>query len=772
MADRPQLGASSVISLPQPPLKNAGEYLKAYTGYAYTGISAIAQEVASIDLHLYKAKFTKNGEVETSEIYEHELLSVLKYVNALTTLYDMIEAHQTYLELVGESYWFVYKEGKKPRELWLLRPDWIKVVPDAKEVIKEYTYHPGGSMTEKVTIPKENIIPFKYFDPKNPYRGQGTLKAASLPFDILNFAQEYNRNFFFNSAIPSMVFTTDQKISEQTVKRFLNQWQASFGGRGKSNKIAFLGNGMKVDKVTMAAKELDFIEQMKLMRDDVLAVFKVPKTVLGLTDDVNKANAEATTSAFMERVITPRMRKFVETLNEFFVPMWDEMMFLDFTDPAPEDVDMKLKRYASGRQYGWLTANEIRAEENLEPLPGGDELKPASSFGFGSPATDPNSTDNITTDTTGNDPNADDAAGDKPTTDDTGKSLLRSILDLIQNKNQLKPYKPRIKKRPVKHMVRLPYKKLERLEKEELAKEFVPLVKKFIGELLKNDKDLFTAKKEDGDTATEVETKPGWTEEQKTAYWNEFVAKALKKEAELKGEAIDIFRKQEQIVLDNLENEVKHWRKEHRKGKESSVLPSLADLNKMWKAVKDILRDMYIQQGADTLEFLGIGGDLDLTTAFAVQYLYEYSTALIREINKTTRDALRGTLADGFEEGEGIDKLKKRVKDVFATATTARAEAIARSESIRASNTASVEAYRQSGVVSAKEWLTERDDRACPFCLSVDGKFVDLDINFFKEGETITVGDQTLQVELADVGEPPLHTNCRCTTIPVIIQEE
>ena len=114
---------------------------------------------------------------------------------------------------------------------------------------------------------------------------------------------------------------------------------------------------MKIDKATTAAKYFDFNEQMKNLRDDVLAVYKVPKTVLGLTEDVNKANAQATTAAFMERVITPRMRRFVDSLNEFFVPMFtgdDNSLFLDFTDPSPQDVAVQRSNepeYHSNRKF-------------------------------------------------------------------------------------------------------------------------------------------------------------------------------------------------------------------------------------------------------------------------------------------------------------------------------------------------------------------------------------------------------------------------------------
>jgi HK97 family phage portal protein len=824
--DKPQQASPWVVNLPQPPVRNAEEYLKAYIGYIYTAVGAISQEVASIDLHLYKATFNRVGEPKIQEIYEHPALSVLNYVNDIATLYDTLEATQTYLELTGEAYWVVLKDGKNPKEFWLLRPDWVKVIPSATDVIDHYKYYAGGVLTEGVVIPKENVVPFKYFNPLNPYRGKGTTQAAALPFDILNFAQEYNRNFFFNSAIPSMVFSTDQKISEQAVKRFLNQWQSQFGGRSKSNKVAFLGSGLKLDKASFGAKELDFNEQMKTMRDDVLAVFKVPKTVLGLTDDVNRANADATTRAFMERVITPRMKRLVDMLNEFYLPMFiqdDNSYFFDFTDPSPEDVELKLKRYESGRKYTWLTPNEIRAEENLEPLPGGDDLfaplgsgsSPLAGLPSGNDSED--TTEEPTDDDSQNEsdtvtPN-DDSNNDEDTTKPTSdieesrgfRAMIARMLGFkVVDKSNI-AYKPpaylkniRAKK---KHMVRLPVKTPKQLEKETLQAEFVGPLKKFIAELISQDdysdlqkkkskkeenrlEDLFsqaldkarkeTAKgevqREEPESTEDEQKTSGYSDEQKDAHWNKFIEKANKDEKTIKETAQSVFSKQEKMVLDNLEEQGKGWKQQRLglKATPAGVIPSLAQLGKLWKVLELVLEEIYKARGQETLDELNIDQDFEITTEFAVAYLDEYSGALIKAIDTVTREKLQATLSEGYDKGESIPKLKKRVQEVFTEASSSRAEAIARTESIKASNAASVEGYRQSGVVQSKEWLTERDSRACPWCLELDGKTIGLNKMFFKKGEEFTVDGETLKFELSDVGEPPAHTNCRCTTIPVL----
>lgn len=753
--ERPQVTATAVMSFPQPPLRKAEEYLKAYTSYTFTAISAIAQEVGSVQLKLFEKKFVK-GKPEAAMLYEHEVLSLLHYANPLVTFYDLVEATQIYLELTGEAFWVILKEKGVPREMWLIRPDWVKIVPDPVEIIKHYVYHPGGVYNEKVIIPKENMIPFKYFNPLNPYRGKGSVQAAALPIDIHTFAQEWNRNFFFNSAIPGLVFTTEKKLNEKVIKRFLNQWQASYGGRAKSNKIAFIGGGLKLDKTTMGAKEMDFATQQKMMRDDVLAVFKVPKTILGMTDAVNYANANATTRAFMERVITPRMRKFVGTLNEFLIPMYKgaENLFLDFVDPAPEDVEIKLKKYANARRYTWLTPNEIRAEENLEPIEGGDDLFAPLAGG---------------------------APGAGSTQEETGAELegAKGLKGIFSKKSKekkapIKKVKPKTrgKERPFKHMMQIPPIRVEELTRRKLEESLTGDLTRLVGAMLeaKNGKAIEKVGVNEKKPVKKEDTV--FTEEAKDAYWRTFIDMVTEREDELKERVIELFKEQEKLILERLNKDVRYWRKDARVGKAASVIPSVEELSKIWNVVfLELIREIVIEQGNYVLDFLGAGGNLEVTTDPAVEYLREHGAELIREINETTREKLRETLAEGFEAGESVPDLATRVEDVFKDATRNRAEMIARTESLRASNFGSVEAYRQSGVVEAEEWLTAKNDRVCPFCLEMEGKVIGLDESFFDKGDSLTVDGNTLKFDMLAVEYPPLHPNCACTTIPVLLGE-
>jgi SPP1 gp7 family putative phage head morphogenesis protein len=119
--------------------------------------------------------------------------------------------------------------------------------------------------------------------------------------------------------------------------------------------------------------------------------------------------------------------------------------------------------------------------------------------------------------------------------------------------------------------------------------------------------------------------------------------------------------------------------------------------------------------------------------------------------------------------GEGIPDLRKRVNELFDGMEKYRAERIARSEVIRASNFAAQEAYRQSGVVNEVEWLATDDDRLCEFCAPLSGEHIALGDTFFDKGDSYRGSDGgMLDLNYEDIEHPPLHVNCRCALIPII----
>lgn len=148
-------------------------------------------------------------------------------------------------------------------------------------------------------------------------------------------------------------------------------------------------------------------------------------------------------------------------------------------------------------------------------------------------------------------------------------------------------------------------------------------------------------------------------------------------------------------------------------------------------------------------------------------YITERVTRFADEMNEVTISKLDESIAEGIAQGENLTKLRNRVQEIFTQATRERSERIARTEAIAASNEGANEAYRQSPLVNAKEWSANFG--ACEFCDQFNGKIVGLDEDFASLGETVTGEKSNLILSYEDIEHPPLHPNCRCALLPVII---
>ena len=155
--------------------------------------------------------------------------------------------------------------------------------------------------------------------------------------------------------------------------------------------------------------------------------------------------------------------------------------------------------------------------------------------------------------------------------------------------------------------------------------------------------------------------------------------------------------------------------------------------------------------------------------AFIDNHAYEFARAIGEESAQKLQDAM----ATGLANGESIPELQRRIAGIYDGWEGWRGERIARTESARALEAGQEQSWRESGVVAAKVWDANGD--ACPFCLDMDGKILELGGAFF----TVDGPDQTVDFEgkeitlphnYTDVMAPPLHPNCRCTLQPQLIE--
>lgn len=692
------------IAFASPPRKQF-ESLQAYVGWVYACAKARAFDVRQIKLHLYRTKNRKTGEVE--EVFDHEVLSLLRLVNPWTSFRDLIEQTQIYKDLAGESFWWLVRngEGSKSKivQIWLLRPDWMRIEGSKENFVEKYIYQAPGR--DAITFTPDEIIHHKEFNPTDMMRGMSVVKAAATTIDAETFAEEYNRKFFENSAIPSVVLQTEQRLDEAIVKRMRAQWYNEYGSKDKAHKVAILEGGLDIKPFSISQKDMEFLAGMNFSRDKILALFGVPKTVLGITEDVTVSNAEATDYVFQKRVVKPLMEKLVDTLNEFLLSKYGDDLFFGFDDPVPENEDSKLKKYQGLFAMGAITPNEIRAEEGLDEVDGLDN--------FYIPFNVMPLRDN----------------GD-PEEDDTvkGKRL-----------NQLPAPPPVTITQKITHDISAKIKE-KVMSSLEVRKDDPP-------------------KDELGKTHL--------TEEQQESLWKMEIARSEGFEQRILSFLREHFNRQENETIRRLHEATKAL----SSNDVDKVIIDLKTENKiMLNIFVPLIKEMMEKTGNDVFDFLGLAESVfDMRTQAVQQFLESDAVKGIKVTNKVTRAKLRDALANAIKENKSIPDTAREIRKVFAEANVSRSKKIARTEVLRAQNRSTLEAYRQSGIVAGKQFFTALDERVCEWCAPMHGRTKSLEIPFFYKGESfIGMEGGKIELDYEDVDAPPLHPNCRCTLVPIL----
>lgn len=294
----------------------AGQITQPYSQHVwvYACVNAIAQSVSSVPL-LFKTGPRKDPKV----VEDERLDSLFEAPNPYMSGSQLIEATLVYLGLTGEAFYIVERESDReiPKEIWIFHPHRFKEVVNRETgLISGWVYSKGAN---KVPLQTHEVVFFRYFNPYNDYRGLSPLQAARAGIEQDFWAARYNMAFFMNAAQPGGVLETSANLNDDEFHRLLAQFEDRHRGAPKSHRIALLEGGVTYKQTGLSQKDMDFLEQRKWNREEIMAAFKVPKTEVGLYEDVNYATAKTQRKLFWENTLLPKM-----ALIEFV--LWGQLL--------------------------------------------------------------------------------------------------------------------------------------------------------------------------------------------------------------------------------------------------------------------------------------------------------------------------------------------------------------------------------------------------------------------------------------------------------------
>ena len=292
-------------------------------GTVFAIVHSLAVATSKQDWTLYKT--AKSGlDEDRTPVTSHACIDLWNTPNKFMHRRRFMETAQQHIDLTGESDilpTLMALGGKSiPLELWPVRPDRITPVPDPYEFLAGYIYtSPDG---EAIPLDVNECLPILMPNPRNPYRGLGPVQSIMTVAGSMLAADQWDQAFYENSAEPGGIIQVPNALSDSQFDELRDRWSATHQGVSKAHRVAILEAGMQWVDRSYTQRDMQHAELRTVKRDTILEAFGYPKPMLGITEDVNRANAEAAEYVFAKWLISERLDRWRDWLNFQVLPLY------------------------------------------------------------------------------------------------------------------------------------------------------------------------------------------------------------------------------------------------------------------------------------------------------------------------------------------------------------------------------------------------------------------------------------------------------------------
>ena len=279
--------------------------------------------------------------MELVPILDHPFLRLLNSSNPIFPGNIGRAQTQISLELTGEAHWIldpIMEEGKGvPERYWLIPSTWVQSMPTGAT-----PYWQIKTPSWEGQLPPQGVFRFVTPDPVNPYgRGSGHMRAFGDEIDTDQFAAEYTKNWFLNSARPDLLITADD-LSKSDTDRMEISWLQTLQGFRRAHKPFFLPKKVDVHQLSPKFSDMEMRPLRSWERDILIHGTGMPPEILGIIENSNRATIEAADFLMAKYVVTPRLELQRTFMQFLLLPIYDDRYVLGYESPIQEDREYQL----------------------------------------------------------------------------------------------------------------------------------------------------------------------------------------------------------------------------------------------------------------------------------------------------------------------------------------------------------------------------------------------------------------------------------------------
>lgn len=344
----------------------------------FNAIRIYAETIGSLPLILYH-RLEPRGKERAREHHLYRLLHDAP--NAEMTAMQFRETMQAHLVTWGNAYAYkVYDGAGRLIELWPLRPDKMTPTRLTESIRTEFgTKQPGELVYvytlpdgEQRILPRESVwhIPGLGFD---GVVGYSVITMARQSIGLALATEEFGARWFGEGGRPAGVLTHPQQLSDAARDRIRADWYRMHSGLERSHRIAILEEGVQWQQIGIPPEDSQFLQTRKFQVTEIARWFNLPPHILKDLDRSTNNNIEQQSIELVVYSFRPWFVRWEQSIKLHLLPQseWDTY-FAEFLIEGllRGDIESRYRAYAMARQWGWMSANDVRELENMNPLPG------------------------------------------------------------------------------------------------------------------------------------------------------------------------------------------------------------------------------------------------------------------------------------------------------------------------------------------------------------------------------------------------------------------
>jgi HK97 family phage portal protein len=341
----------------------------------YQAVNKVAESVSMVKWSAWRGE---------TEVTESPLLDLIARPNPDQSYADYVQRLIAFRMIAGNTYEEQVPIGNEPKELYVLRPDRMKVTADASGQVSQYTYQVGG---KKVIFDANDdlILHTKTFHPTNDWYGLSAVEAAARAVDQNNEGMNWVQALLQNSARPSGALVNEGELTEDNFNRLKVQIEEQYSGARNAGRPMLLEGGLDWKAMGLSPNDMQVIESNNAAARNIALAFGVPPQLLGIPGDNTYSNYQEARLAFWEDTVIPTATAMGDAWNRWLSPMFGDIELRPEFDHIPAIADKRSTMFDMAEKSSFLTLNEKRKMAGFEPISGGDVvMSPMNSIPFGS----------------------------------------------------------------------------------------------------------------------------------------------------------------------------------------------------------------------------------------------------------------------------------------------------------------------------------------------------------------------------------------------------